>query len=50
MADEQSAVSERVQAFKRLQASVQLTPEKADAWVARIRAERDGWRVPGEEA
>jgi predicted transcriptional regulator len=47
MADEQSAVSERVDAFKRLQASMNLTPEKADAWIADTRAERDAWKIPG---
>ena len=47
MADEQSAVSERVEAFRRLQASMSLTPAQADAWVAEIRAERDAWKIPG---
>ena len=47
MADEQPAVAERVEAFKRLQASMNLTKERADAWVDEIRAERDGWKIAG---
>lgn len=47
MADEQSATSERLGAFRRLQASMNLTTAQADAWVAEIRAERDAWRIPG---
>ncbi len=47
MADEQSATSERIQAFRRLQASMNLTTERADAWVAEIRAERDASRIRG---
>ena len=47
MADDQSAVSERIEAFRRLQASMNLTQEQADAWVADIRAERDAWKIPG---
>ncbi len=50
MADEQTAVSERVAAFKQLQATVNLTPGKADAWVDRIRAERDAWGEPHGES
>jgi Arc/MetJ-type ribon-helix-helix transcriptional regulator len=47
LADEQSAMSERVAAFKRLQASMHLTSAQADAWIADIRAERDAWTIPG---
>lgn len=50
IADEQSAVSERMEAYRRLQASMKLTPERADAWVADIRAERDAWKIPGVDA
>ena len=49
LADEQSTMSERVEAFKRLQAAIDLTPERADAWIARIRAERDALQLPGGE-
>lgn len=47
IADEQSAVSERVEAFRRLQASMNLTRDRADAWVDEIRAERDAWKIAG---
>jgi predicted transcriptional regulator len=50
MADEQSAVSDRLAALKELQESMQMTPEKEAAWVAEIRAERDAhvmaWEKP----
>lgn len=47
MAHEQSATSERLGAFRRLQASMNLTTAQADEWVAEIRAERDAWQIPG---
>jgi hypothetical protein len=50
MADEQSAVSDRLQVLAHLQASMQMTPEKERAWLDEIRAERDAWPIPGVES
>jgi len=47
MADEQAVMSERVEAYRRLQGSMHLTAAQADAWIAEIRAERDAWTIPG---
>ena len=49
MADQESAASERLDAFKRLQSAMNLSAERADAWVADVHAERDAWRAPGDE-
>jgi len=50
MADEQAVMSERVEAYRRLQGSMHLTATQADAWIAEIRAERDAWTIPdGDE-
>ena len=50
MADEQSAVSDRLAALKELQASMQLTPQQVEDWIAEVRAERDAhvmaWEKP----
>ena len=50
MADEQSAVSDRLTALKELQASMQLTPQQVEDWIAEVRAERDAhvmaWEKP----
>ena len=48
IADEQSARSERVEALKQLQVSMDLSRERAEGWVADIRAERDAWTTPGD--
>ncbi|MGV3517264.1 ribbon-helix-helix protein, CopG family [Luteitalea sp.] len=50
MADEQSAGAERVALLRELQQRANLTPEQVDTWVAEVRAERDAWRTPGDEA
>jgi predicted transcriptional regulator len=50
MADDQSAGAERVGLLRELQRRANLTPERVDAWVADVRAERDAWRAPGDEA
>lgn len=50
MADEQSAGTERVALLRELQQRANLTPEQVDTWVAEVRAERDAWRTPGDEA
>lgn len=41
-------VEARLAALRRLQESMALTPEKADAWIADIRAERMAHRIPGD--
>lgn len=46
LADEQSAASERVLALQRLQVSMNLTSEQAEAWTADVRAGRDAWPAP----
>lgn len=48
IADEQSARSERVEALRQLQASMDLSRDRVDDWVADIRAGRDAWPTPGE--
>nr|WP_257724478.1 ribbon-helix-helix protein, CopG family [Luteitalea pratensis] len=48
IADEQSTRSERVEALKQLQVSMDLSRERAEGWVADIRAERDAWPTPGD--
>ncbi len=50
MADEQSAGAERVALLRELQQRANLTPEQVETWVAEVRAERDAWRTPGDEA
>ena len=50
MADEQSAGTERVALLRELQQRANLTPEQVETWVAEVRAERDAWRTPGDEA
>jgi predicted transcriptional regulator len=50
MADEQSAGSERVTLLRELQRNANLTAEQVETWVAEVRAERDHWRVPGDNA
>ena len=49
IADEQSARSERVEALKQLQVSMDLSRERVEDWVADIRAERDAWTSPGDD-
>ena len=49
IADEQSARSERVEALKQLQVSMDLSRERVEGWVADIRAERDAWTSPGDD-
>jgi hypothetical protein len=48
IADEQSGRSERVEALKQLQMSMDLSPERVENWVADIRAERDAWPTSGD--
>lgn len=50
MADEQSAGAERLTLFRELQRRANLSSEQVEAWVADVRAERDAWRAPGDEA
>jgi predicted transcriptional regulator len=50
MADEQSAGAERVALLRELQQRANLTPEQVETWVAEVRAERDAWRTPGDQA
>ena len=49
IADEQSARSERAEALKLLQVSMDLSRERVEGWVADIRSERDAWQAPGDE-
>ena len=49
IADEQSARSERVEALKQLQVSMDLSRERVEDWVADIRAERDAWTSHGDD-
>ena len=49
MADDQTAGAERVELLRELQRRASLTAEQVEAWVADVRAERDAWRVAGEE-
>ena len=49
VADEQSARSERVEALKQLQGSMDLSRERVEGWVADIRAERDAWTGHGDD-
>ena len=48
IADEQSGLSERVEALKQLQVSMDLSRERVEGWVSDIRAERDAWPTSGD--
>jgi len=49
MADDETAGAERVGLLRELQRRANLTPDQVDAWVVDVRAERDTWRVAGDE-
>lgn len=40
---------ERVAEWDRLRAEVNITAEQAEQWIKEIQAEREAWRLPGEE-
>ena len=40
------AANDRLATLDRLQSSLKLTPEAADAWIKDIRAERRAWKPP----
>ena len=44
-----SEAEAKLAAWERLQKSMNLTKQQADAWVAEVRAERDAWRDPWNE-
>lgn len=49
MADDETAGAERVGLLRELQQRANLTSEQVEAWVVDVRAERDAWRVAGDE-